>query len=95
MDLLKLQYSFNKDVIFREVAGTDSCIIMAHNVKTGDMYEFNDVGSDLFLLIKDNVPVDRMMEILTQEYEVSSDEIMEDVTAFINRFIELGIINVK
>lgn len=95
MDIMDMNYTFNSGIIYREVKDEGgSAFILAHDPKTGDMYEFNDVGSEIFLLIKDNIPIRKVFDVLTHEYDVTADEIREDVQLFIERFIELGLIRV-
>ena len=87
INLIK-KYKFNPDLIYRRVGET----AMVFNKDNGDMYEFNDVGADIIELLKDEIPVSDVLLKLSLEYSVEESEIHNDVSIFLKRIIELGII---
>ena len=81
-------YKFNENLICRE-AGE---VLMVYNKTNGDMYEFNDIGKDIFEKLKREISMDELLDELVSEYDVTIDEIVDDVTDFVTRMIELEII---
>lgn len=90
-NLLKLKYEFNSNVILRET----ETLVMAYNAQTGDMLEFNDIGGDLIKLLKENNALINVFESLTEIYDATIDEMYEDVSLFVDRMLQLGIIKEK
>lgn len=88
MELLKLEYSFNNNVIYKQ----GDKMLMAYNQENGDMYEFNEVGAEIFLLIAQEKKMKEIFEELTHKYSTTIDMIYDDVLELINRLIELKII---
>ena len=93
-DIKSLQYVFGENIIDRTVKSGDDLIILAHNTLSGDLYEFNDIGSEIYLRLKKNMPIKDILQELAEEYEADEAEILEDVRLFINRVMELGIIRI-
>lgn len=90
-------YEFNKDIIYKEVKssdGQDTTIIMAHNTQNGEMYEFNDVASEIFVMMHQGTPTQKIYDNLCKEYEIAVEEIADDVEQFFNRILDLGIIKI-
>jgi hypothetical protein len=67
------------------------------NKKTGRYYKLDDVGTELWTLLRNPVGVD-MQEIvheLSAIYEVAPQEIAEDVTALISKLIGYEVIDIS
>lgn len=93
MNIHALKYRFNPDVIFKTVPGSDGEeIIIAHNPETGDMYEFNDIGSYLLPMFAENLPMDQMLARILSEFDATEEEISADVIPFVERLIDLGMV---
>ncbi|MDO4962698.1 MAG: PqqD family protein [bacterium] len=90
MDLKNIEYSFNKNVIYKDRGE----MLMAYNQESSDMYEFNQVGGEIFKLLSTGTPISKVFEILTNEYDVEESDIYEDVQQIIDRLIELNVIKI-
>lgn len=85
----ELKFKFNKNVLLRNVGKTT----LAYNPETGDMYELNEVGRDIFDLLRQEYSIEELFEKLCDDYGTTKELIYKDVEAFIIRMLELGIIN--
>lgn len=86
--LENLKYKFNRVLIIRTIKDTT----LAYNQENGDMYEFNDVGAEILNLLKEEIEISQLFKILCNNYDVTVDEIYEDVSELIKRMISLNII---
>ena len=91
MDLFKIKYRFNDNVIYKDRGE----MLMAYNQDSSDMYEFNSVGADIFKLISKEVSISELFDTLNKEYNTKTDDIYEDVKQIIDRLIELNVILVE
>lgn len=91
MDLLKMKYSFNKNVIYKDRGE----MLMAYNQESGDMYEFNSVGASIFKLLSQELRFYEVFESLNNEYGTTTSEIYEDVKQIVDRLIELNVVLIK
>ena len=92
MDIRTLNYSYNGKVICRTKPSEDGGIVLAFDTDSGNMYEFNDVGSELFLMVKDSIPVEEIIAQILRDYDVEYQDIETDLTLFFERVLKLGII---
>lgn len=90
-EIKKINYIFNNKIISRNT-GT---IIMAYNPENGDMYEFNDIGGELFSMVEKNYTIEQIFLELTEKYETTEENIFEDVEEFIKRLIDLNIMIIQ
>lgn len=84
-------YTMNPDLLCRDIGQ----IRMVYNKRNGDMYELNDMGAELFTYLQKEIPLREMVDSLCAEYEVQEEDILEDVTDFVVRMIELGVIDIS
>ena len=91
MELLKLHYTFNKNVIFKDRGD----MLMAYNQESSDMYEFNSVGASIFKLLSQELRFNEVFESLNNEYGTTTSEIYEDVKQIVDRLIELNVVLIK
>lgn len=89
--MLEKNYSYNKRVQYKDTGH----VLMAYNEDNSDMYEFNDIGAEIFKMITREVPINEIYSTLKKEYDASEEEIYKDFEDIINRFIDLGIIVIK
>ena len=90
MDIRKIKYKYNKNVIYKDRGE----MLMAYNQESSDMYEFNEVGGEIFKMIAEEIPIKKIFEELTKEYDVKEEDIYDDVLQIIDRLIELKVIEV-
>lgn len=53
--------------------------------------QLNDVGAEMWNLLKDGTTTEQMIEYLAKNYDVEKAEIRADVTAFLHQLEEYGI----
>lgn len=83
-----LNYVFNKNIIYRDTGN----LLMAYNQENSDMYEFNEIGGEIFKLLQKEKSIAEIFDILSKEYSVLPDEIYEDVYDIVKRMIDLNIV---
>jgi len=82
-------YQFNNNLKSRTLGN----VLMAYNPETGETMELNDTGMDIFNLLRQEIPIPQILMKLTEQYEVAQEDILEDVTEFIERMITQGVIS--
>lgn len=88
-EIFKLKYAFNKKMLYRDLGD----MLIAYNPQNSDMYEFNEIGGEIFKLLEREETFESIFNILTDEYNVTIEDIYEDVCEIIIRMLELNIIN--
>ncbi|MCL2155492.1 MAG: PqqD family peptide modification chaperone [Leptospirales bacterium] len=86
--LENLKYKFNHGLIIRTIKDTT----LAYNQENGDMYEFNDVGAEILYLLKEEIEISQIFITLCDGYNVTIEEIYDDVSELVNRMLSLNII---
>lgn len=84
-------YEFNNQIIYKELPE----MVMAYNKENGDMYEFNDIGGQILILLSKNKSLEEIIQLLAKEYNASIEEIKNDVEEIFFRMLELKIISEK
>jgi len=89
---MKLKYTF----VINEVA--DQMVAVPVGDGLGEFNGFikmNDVGKDIFELLKEDTTVDAVVEALKSKYsDATDDEIRENVEAFTAKLKESGVLDV-
>ena len=89
---MKLKYTF----VINEVA--DQMVAVPVGDGLGEFNGFikmNDVGKDIFELLKEDTTVDAVVEALKPKYsDATADEIRENVEAFTAKLKESGVLDV-
>lgn len=62
------------------------------DLNKGAYYGLNEVGAHVLELIKQPIPVNRILEMLQQEYEVDKDLLVKDVLGFLRKMDDLNLI---
>ncbi len=88
MDLMNLDYNFNNNVIYKDRGE----MLMAYNQENSDMYEFNEVGAEIFKMLAEEMPIKEIFNNLTKDYDVTEEDIYDDVKQIIDRLIGLNVI---
>ena len=87
---MKLKYTF----VINEVA--DQMVAVPVGDDLGEFNGFikmNDVGADIFGLLKEDTTVEAMIEALKVKYtDATEDEIRENVVAFTDKLKESGVL---
>ena len=94
MKIEGLNYNYNNDIISKKVSTDveEGFIVIAHNTLTGEVYEFNGVGSVIFLKLAENMEISEILLHLIDEYDVKKEDIYDDVATIIKRLLEIGVI---
>lgn len=71
-----------------------SCVLV-FDPENDFFYEFNDTGSEIFLLIERKMSSKEILTLLKEKYKISSDKIEKELNDFIRRLIKLKIIHEK
>ena len=87
-NLFELNYNFSEHTILRNMNETT----LVYNTDTSDMYELNDVGAELFEILKKNTTMKNVFTELCNIYTVTKEEIYDDVNEFVSRMVELGVV---
>ena len=90
MNLKNMKYRFNKKVIYKDRGE----MLMAYNQDSSDMYEFNEVGGEIFKMLASDMPMSDVFDNLIKEYDVTEDDIYDDVKQIIDRLVELNVIEI-
>lgn len=88
MNIKNMKYKFNKNVIYKDRGE----MLMAYNQESSDMYEFNEVGGEIFKMLAQGISMKEVFQNLTMEYSVDEKDIYDDVKQIIDRLIELKVI---
>ncbi len=83
------------DVMARNIAG-ETLIVPIRN-RVGDLssiYTLNEVGARVWQLIDANQTINRIVETIAEEYDVTVDDAARDVTELLNNMEAAGLIRV-
>lgn len=72
----------------------DSQIILL-NIESGEYYDIDPVGSNIWLMIEQPKSVDNICEGLMKSYDVTPQLCNQDVVRFIEELAELGALEVS
>lgn len=83
------KYEMSKELRYRE----HESVLMVHNIENGDMYEINEEGKVIFYELTKGTSIKEIINKLVAEYDEERERIEEEVSIFLTRFVELGIID--
>lgn len=82
-----------KELIKREIAGDTILVPVGKAVlDSNGLFVLNELGAYLWEKLPQAESAEALCEAVLAEYEVSSEEAMADIAAFLNKLEELGII---
>ncbi len=87
-----MKYILNKEVTFRHDEYANTFYVFCSN--SGDCYEINNVGYDILSALKNGLEAEAICGFIVDKYAISNESAREDITEFIDRIIELGLIMV-
>jgi hypothetical protein len=90
---LDICFSKSPDLTTRAIAG--ETLIVPVTGRVGDLdsiYTLNEAGSRIWQLINAQTPVGEIIELMSLEYDVSREEVEQDVIELINSLAEAGLI---
>lgn len=88
VNIFKKDYIFNQNIVYRNMGET----MMAYNEERAEMYELNDISGIIFQKLNEGTSLQNLLIELSTMFNISEDEIREDVEELLNRFISIDII---
>lgn len=81
------------DFVLREIAG-DTLLVPAGKtaLDLNGMLTLNEVGAEIWKMLPEAEDEEEIVQRLLQDYEAEPAQVREDVSEFINRLKELGIV---
>jgi hypothetical protein len=80
MATLESRIEFDKDVLFRDLDG--EAVVL--NLKTGKYFGLDELGTRMWSLLTEYGQVEPAYRTLLDEYEVTPEQLREDLLAFID-----------
>jgi Coenzyme PQQ synthesis protein D (PqqD) len=82
-----------RSFVTRRIAGETLVLPVAGHVANLDsIYVMNDVGSRIWDLLEAPMPVDKIADALSREFDVTAERATDDVTEFLTVLSERGLI---
>lgn len=72
------------DVLFQELQG-ESVLL---NLKTGMYFGLNPIGTRIWQLLQDEQSLDKIVGVLLEEYEVSQEQLQQDVLVLVGQLVK-------
>jgi hypothetical protein len=85
-----MNYAIAEELSIRKIEDT----IFVLDRKNSMMHTFNDTGAFLWEGIQQNTPVERLCEMLTDGFELSSELARSDVAEFLNNLEKQHLISI-
>lgn len=85
--------TIDPNFILREVAGETLLISLADISETKKLLCLNEIGRDIFLLLKAGRDTDGIVNALLADYAVAEDELRADVREFLAELTRLGVLH--
>ncbi len=80
MSILSTRVSIPEQVFFRDLGGEAVLLELA----TGRYYGFDEVGTRMWLLLREHGEVKVALDALTREYQVPEGELRQDLLEFVD-----------
>lgn len=81
----------NKNIPTVEIDGEMAMM----NAEKGKYYGMDAIATRIWMMIREPVRFRTIIETLTHEYDVSKEECEKDVSLFLNKLYEEGLIDIK
>ena len=81
----------NPDMVASKMDGETVMMSLGNS----EYYGLNEIGSRIWDIITEKIQVDKLIELLTNEYDVAHDACEEDVMFFLDRLQEKGLLIVS
>jgi hypothetical protein len=92
-EILEIRYEQHPEVVFRRIA--DEAILVPTWRQTADfenLYALSDTGARIWQLIDGRRSLAQVCEQMIQEYDADADEIVADVTEFVQHLEGVGVL---
>lgn len=87
------RYSFAPCVAW-QIEPTEDFVYVLNNHKK-EFLHFYDVSKEIWMLLSEGKTVREIINRLSESYQVSKDDVEEDVIQFLNTLVEEGVITVQ
>lgn len=84
------EYLFVEGLMTRDLGET----IMVYNPQNGDMYEMNETAALLIEFLQQSYEGEQILNSICKEYDVDRETVEEDLSALVERFLEIGLLKV-
>lgn len=91
MQLSRKRIAIRPEVLSRELRGESVLLDLASERYFG----LDDVGTGMWRALTEADCVENALEALLREYDVEPDRLRSDVTAFVERLVEAGLVDVQ
>ena len=86
-----MDYEVSPDTLFREMRGG----AVALNLKTGQYYSLNEVGTRMWVLLQQEESLDAVVSAIVADYKVGAEQAAQDLTRLLQELQENGLIRKK
>lgn len=93
MNRITTRFIKDSDFVTRCITGETIIVPVRRGACDLDsIYTFNEVGTRIWELIDGRTPISRIVEIITNEYEITAEEAERDVIEFLGSLEAAGLI---
>lgn len=93
MSVLDKTFTKGEDLITRYIAGETLIVpVRGHVGDLDSIYTLNEVGSKIWQMIDGRTPVNKIVQAVTTEYEVTAEEATRDVIDLFDSLTAAGLI---
>jgi hypothetical protein len=75
----------------RTVDTADGSIVL--DVETGKMFRLNPIGAQILGLLRQDIPIPRVAEVISREYNVEVEAVRADVLHFFTALTNCGLVD--
>lgn len=86
--MIDTKYTISSNSLYQELDG--EAVIL--NTKSGQYYSLNEVGTRIWELLSEGLSKDEIVSAITEEYEVSPEQAVRDVSELIKDLITSGLV---
>lgn len=82
----------DSEFVLREVAGETLLISLADISEAKKLLCLNEIGREIFLLLKEGREEEQIVSVLLEEYAVGEDKLRADVKEFLSELERFGVL---
>ena len=75
----------------RSADTADGSVVL--DVETGKMFRLNPIGAQILGLLKQDTPLPRVVEMISQQYNVEVEAVRADVLHFFTALVNCGLVD--
>ncbi len=86
-------YKKISNIVEKEIGGELIIVPLVDSVAQMDkVFSINEVGVFIFSLLDESISFENLLEKVVNEFDVSANEAAQDVKAFLEKAIEIGVV---